>query len=94
MIESVYRVKCEGACRGWLRKGRTTPPHWGEQYAEVFGSAQEAQKAMQEAGWVNGLCPKERGVEVLADEAVECECGRTWLDGKMGPGHNDMACTG
>ncbi len=59
-IKIVLRVQCDGACRGWLRKGRVAPSHWGEQYAEIFTTSEDAEGAMEAAGWVNGLCPKDQ----------------------------------
>lgn len=58
-IQAVFRVQCEGACKGWLRRGRTTPAHWGDGYAEIFPSQEAAKEAMSSAGWVNGVCRKD-----------------------------------
>lgn len=43
----------------------------------------EQQEAVTEDG--------ERRAEIASD-AVECDCGQTWPDGKMEPGHGDMNC--
>ena len=60
MIHTVYRVQCEGRCRGWLRRGRVAPPHWGSLYAELFSTPEQAGEAAQQAGWVDGRCPKDQ----------------------------------
>lgn len=69
-IQMVFRVQCEGPCRGWLRKGRSTPAHWGDGYAEMFLSQEAAEEAMEQAGWVDGFCAKDlkpipEGAEVM-----------------------------
>jgi hypothetical protein len=58
-IQKVFRVQCKGSCRGWLRKGRSTPAHWGDGYAELFPTEEAAEQAMTEAGWVDGFCAKD-----------------------------------
>lgn len=75
-VQGVFRVQCTGACKGYLRNGRVTPPHWGPMYAEIFASRAEAHRAALDAGWIDGRCP--------ADEAA------AHADGCMkGPGHTE-----
>lgn len=59
-VQTVFRVLCEGPCGGWLRKGRVTPSHWGDGYAELFPSPEAAQQAADEAGWRDGRCPQDQ----------------------------------
>ncbi len=59
-VQAVFRVQCDGPCKGWLRKGRTTPPHWSPDYAESFPTHEDAEQAAGAAGWTDGVCPRDQ----------------------------------
>lgn len=63
MIESIYRVRCDGPCKRWLRKGRPVPVHWGPGYAEVFLTLEDARQALEDAGWTGGRCRADQSEE-------------------------------
>jgi len=63
VIERIYRVRCDGPCKRWLRGGRPAPAHWGPMYADAFLTSEDARQALQDAGWTNGLCPADQPKE-------------------------------
>ncbi len=68
IVQAAFRVRCAGTCGGWLRRGRVTPRHWGDAYAELFLTEEAARQAALDAGWAGGLCPHDQRIKGDEDQ--------------------------